>query len=168
MTKRAPRNTGVAALSSCNPESESFRIAAYPFYRIARVAGLYTDCLNRELKPRGMDQPHWRVLMLLSEHNPASMGLLAEHAVMKLPTLLKVIRRMSDEGLVRHRPRPTDQRVVEITITPQGRRALAVVRRVAAQVYTQVTSSLSERDIAALNEILQRLEGDLLKMRGGK
>jgi DNA-binding MarR family transcriptional regulator len=165
MPQRAPRRAQAATLSSCNPDSQSFRIAAYPFYRIARVAGLYTDCLNRELKPRGMDQPHWRVLMLLNEHNPASMGLIAEHAVMKLPTLLKVIRRMSAEGLVRHAPRPTDQRVTEVSITPKGRRALAVVRRVAAHVYMQVTSSLSAQDIVALNDVLGRLEGNLLQMR---
>ena len=68
----------------------------YPFYRVTRIAGLYAQCLDHELKPRGMDQPRSRVLMLLSEHSPSAMGELAEKTVMKLPTLLKLVQRMAD------------------------------------------------------------------------
>ena len=55
-----------------DPASVEFRIANYPFYRMARVSNLYAACLDRGRKPRGMDQPRWRVLMILSEHNPAA------------------------------------------------------------------------------------------------
>lgn len=147
------------------PADEAFRIADYPFYRINRVAGLYSECLDRQLKPRGMDQPRWRVLMILHEHNPAAMGTIAELAVMKLPTLLKVLQRMSDEGLVRTGARLSDQRVTEVSITPRGRKALELVRRVAADVYEQVTAQLSSEDIAALNAVLGSLEDSLLKLR---
>jgi DNA-binding MarR family transcriptional regulator len=168
MARRTPRSEDATALPETNPISDSFRIAEYPFYRIARVAGLYTDCLERELKPRGMDQPHWRILMILREHHPAAMGFIAELAVMKLPTLFKVIRRMTNEGLVRHGPRPSDQRVTEVSITPRGRRALVMIRAVAAQVYTHVTSNLTAKEIAVLNELLGRMEANLLDMRGRK
>jgi len=152
-------------LARTSPASESFRIADYPFYRIARVSALYSECLDRELKPRGMDQPRWRVLMILNEHNPASMGAIAELAVMKLPTLLKLVQRMTEEGLVRNSPRLTDQRVTEVSITARGRKALVLIRRVAADVYTQVTAHLSSRDIESLNGALGGLEENLLTMR---
>lgn len=165
MPPRKRQLSRIPSPPATSPASASFRIAGYPFYRVARVAGLYSYCLDRELKPTGMDQPHWRVLMILSEHDPAAMGLLAEMAVMKLPTLLKVIQRMTREGLVRSGPRLSDQRVTEITITARGRRALARIRQVAAQVYEQVTADLSAGEIAVLNELLSRLETNLLKMR---
>lgn len=149
-----------------DPASSDFRILDWPFYRIARVAALYTDCLDRELKPRGLDQPRWRVLMILSEHNPTSMGVIAELAVMKLPTLLKLVKRMSDDGLVRHRPRLSDQRVTEVSITPEGRKALALARRVAARVYAHITKALSARDVEMLNGLLGQLENTLMAMRG--
>lgn len=154
-----------AARIRTSPASETFEIANYPFYRLSRVAALYTECLDRELKPRGMDQPRWRVLMILSEHDPAAMGLIAELAVMKLPTLLKVVRRMEEEGLVRTGTRLSDQRVTEVSITARGRKNLALVRKVAADVYENVTAALSSADIEALNSLLQNLEGSLLELR---
>jgi DNA-binding MarR family transcriptional regulator len=153
------------ARTRTSPASKSFRIADYPFYRIARVAGLYSECLDRELKPRGMDQPRWRVLMILNEHSPAAMGAIAELAVMKLPTLLKLVQRMTEEDLVRNGSRLSDQRVTEVSITPRGRKALVVIRRVAAEVYSQVTSHLSSKDIESLNKVLGGLEQNLLTMR---
>ena len=153
------------ARTRTSPASESFRIADYPFYRIARVGALYSECLDRELKPRGMDQPRWRVLMILNEHNPAAMGAIAELAVMKLPTVLKLVHRMTEEGLVRNRPRESDQRVTDVSITARGRKALVLIRRVAADVYSQVTSHLSSRDVEMLNSVLGGLEESLLAMR---
>lgn len=148
-----------------NPASKSFRIADYPFYRLNRVAALYSECLDRELKPRGMDQPRWRVLMILNEHNPAAMGAIAELAVMKLPTLLKVVQRMTEEGLVRNGPRLSDQRVTEVSITPKGRKSLTLIRRVASNVYSRVTSQLSSKDVETLNALLGNLEESFLTLR---
>jgi MarR family transcriptional regulator, organic hydroperoxide resistance regulator len=154
-----------AVRARTSPASETFEIANYPFYRLSRVVALYTECLDRELKPRGMDQPRWRVLMILSEHDPAAMGLIAELAVMKLPTLLKVVRRMEEEGMVRTGTRLSDQRVTEVSITARGRKNLGLVRKVAADVYEKVTAALSSADIEALNALLENLEGSLLKLR---
>lgn len=154
-----------SAHARTSPASEKFQIADYPFYRLSRVVALYTECLDRELKPRGMDQPRWRVLMILNEHDPAAMGLIAELAVMKLPTLLKVVRRMEEEGLVRTGARLSDQRVTEVSITARGRKSLGLVRKVAADVYEKVTAEFSSDDIEALNGLLQNLESNLLTLR---
>lgn len=161
MKKRVRRGTREPVGAQTNPASRSFRIADYPFYRIARVAGLYTACLDHELKPRGMDQPHWRVLMILSEHNPASMGLIAKLAVMKLPTVVRLVQRMTEEGLVRNAPRASDQRVMEVRITPQGLRALVVVKRVAAEVYAHAIKGLALSEVEQMNDLLGRVEGNL-------
>lgn len=168
MPTARPRSTTKhtdSAHARTSPASETFQIANYPFYRLSRVVALYTECLDRELKPRGMDQPRWRVLMILNEHDPAAMGLIAELAVMKLPTLLKVVRRMEDEGLVRTGSRLSDQRVTEVSITARGRKSLTLVRKVAADVYEKVTAQLSSADIEALNALLGNLESSLLALR---
>jgi MarR family transcriptional regulator, organic hydroperoxide resistance regulator len=161
MKSSAARVATESLRSRAVPTSKSFRIADYPFYRIARVAGLYSVCLERELKPRGMDQPRWRVLMILNEHNPASMGLIAQMAVMKLPTVLKLVQRMTEEGLVRNAPRASDQRVTEASITASGRRALVMIKRVAADVYGRATAKLSLPEIEQLNAILGHVEQNL-------
>lgn len=160
---RATAQPDLDARIRTSPASKTFRIADYPFYRIARVAALNTECLDRVLKPRGLAHPHVRVLMILNEHDPAAIGLIAEIATMKLSTLLKVVQRMEEKGLVRTGARLSDQRVTEVSITPKGRKSLALVRKVAASVYEQVTAQLSSEDIGTLNDLLNRLATGLLE-----
>jgi MarR family transcriptional regulator, organic hydroperoxide resistance regulator len=168
MRSRRSATTDKSRRRFSDPCGRAFRIANYPFYRIARVNNLYADCLDRALKPRGMDQPRWRVLMILSEHNPAAMGLIAEMAVMKLPTVVKLVRRMVDEGLVRSSPRARDRRVTDVTITAAGRRALVVVKRAASVVYTHAAANLRDTQLAALNATLRQIEISLQGIKVAK
>jgi DNA-binding MarR family transcriptional regulator len=158
MTSRRSATANDSKRRFSDPGGRAFRIADYPFYRIARVNNLYAGCLDRALKPRGMDQPRWRVLMILSEHNPSAMGLIAEMAVMKLPTVVKLVRRMVAEGLVRSSPRARDRRVSDVTITAAGRRGLVVVKRAASVVYAHAAENLGDTQLAALNATLRQIE----------
>ena len=99
------------------------------------AVNVYNELLDRKLKPIGMDKPRWRVLMVLFEHNSAALGLLAEMAVMKLPTMHKVVQRMEEDGLVTTSPRPSDNRVTEVRMTAKGRTALVEIRRQASNVF---------------------------------
>ena len=168
MTSRRSATASASQRRFSDPGGRAFRIANYPFYRIARVNNLYARCLDRELKPRGMDQPRWRVLMILSEHNPAAMGLIAEMAVMKLPTVVKLVRRMVEEGLVRNSPRARDRRVSDVTITTAGRRGLVVVKRAASVVYAHAAENLGDAQLAALNATLRQVEISLQGIKVAK
>ena len=168
MTSRRRATASDSQRRFSDPGGRAFRITNYPFYRIARVNNLYARCLDRALKPRGMDQPRWRVLMILSEHNPAAMGLIAEMAVMKLPTVVKLVRRMVEEGLVRSSPRARDRRVSDVTITPAGRRGLVVVKRAASVVYAHAAENLGDAQLAALNATLRQIEISLQGIKVAK
>jgi DNA-binding MarR family transcriptional regulator len=163
MISRKRANADRARDMLADPASSAFRIVNYPFYRMARVCNIYAACLDHGLKPRGMDQPRWRVLMILSEHNPAAMGLIAEMAVMKLPTVVKLVQRMKQEGLVRTAPRASDQRVREVIITAVGRRGLSFVKQAASEVYADAVASLGRAQLARLNALLRELEVNLQK-----
>ncbi len=147
-----------------DPASAAFRIADYPFFRVARVGSLYTRCLDRALKPRGLDQPQWRVLMILREHDAAPMGTIAELAVMQLPTVVKLIQRMTRAGLVAVAQRERDRRIVEVRLTTEGRGALAHVRRAASAVYRRALAGLPPGDIDRVLAALARIEANLLEV----
>lgn len=148
--------------SRADPASAAFRSDDYPFYRLARAAALYAQALESALKPRGMDQPRWRVLMILHEHDRAATGLVAERAVMKLPTVVKLLQRMEHEGYVASAARAADQRVVEFRLTARGRLAVRAVRRVASRVYAQAVAGLAAGELATLHAALVRIERNLL------
>lgn len=158
---KSGKSTAYRALS--DPASSAFRLADYPFYLLYRVAEVYSDVLERLLKPIGMDRPRWRVLMSLAEHNPASLSLIADMAAMKLPTLQKVVQRMAADGLVATAPRATDARVTEVTMTAAGRRALAEIRQQASRAFALGTGNLSDAELMQFNVLLRRIEADLVE-----
>ena len=60
------------ALHRADPAGPNFKLADSPLYWLARVAGRYRLDMDMVLKPIGMDVPRWRVLAILTEHEPAS------------------------------------------------------------------------------------------------
>jgi len=144
-----------------DPADPAFDLQAYPFYVLAHTSGVYNATLAQALKPLGMDQPRWRVLMMLGFKTPSTMGELAQGALMKHPTLSRVIHRMQEEGLVVAAPRASDGRVREVAITPQGRHALRRLQRVLSRVYRQAVGGLSQEDVDRLVGLLEQMQANL-------
>jgi len=140
-----------------NPVDPDFEIAASPFYWLARVAGRYALRMDAVLKRIGMDVPRWRVLMLLTEHSPASVGDLAEHAIIRMSTMTKIVRRMKADGYVDTRVSATDGRVTEVLLLPKGRQSVKQVRAQAGRIFQQGFHDLSDSQLAALNEVLRQI-----------
>ena len=140
-----------------NPADPAFKIANSPFYWLARVHGRYALSMDAVLKRIGMDVPRWRILMLLTEHSPASISELAEHAIIRLSTMTKIVLRMRAEDYVETRPSTADGRVTEVLLTPKGRKAVEQVRAQAGRIFQQAFHDLDDRQIKGLNDVLQRL-----------
>ncbi len=145
------------ALALADPAHRDFLLARSPLYWLARVSGRYRLDMDRVLKPIGMDVPRWRVLAILSEHEPASITELCDHAVIRLSTMTRIVRRLADSGLVTTRPREADGRVTEVSLTAAGRRAAVSVHRQASRIFNQGFSDFSADDVVALNALLRRL-----------
>jgi MarR family transcriptional regulator, organic hydroperoxide resistance regulator len=140
-----------------DPDQDGFAMANWPFYWITRVARTYTHDLEEALKPVGMDVASWRVLMILSELDPASVSQLAEHAVIKLSTMTKTVIRMQNDGLVKTSPRATDARVTEVRLTAKGRKSVQVVRKQASKVFRHAFETFDTEEIEKLNMTLRRV-----------
>ncbi len=132
-----------------------FRMADWPFYWITRVTGRYFQNIELALKPIGLDVPRWRVLMALYERKTASVSEIAEHAIVKLSTMTKIIQRMQADGLVTCRPSETDARVTEVTLTDQGQDARRRAWREVKVIYSRAFTGLNHPDIAVINGLLE-------------
>lgn len=140
-----------------DPAGADFRLEHSPFYWLTRASGRYLLAMERRLKRIGMDVPRWRVLMILAETEPASITTLADHAVIKLSTMTRIVRRMEATGLVVTRPREGDGRVTEAAMTQAGREALAAVRGEGSAVFGRVFDGRSDAEIDALIGALQQV-----------
>ena len=85
------------------PEHEEFSYEEFPFYWLARVHAIYSLEMEKVLKKLGTDIPTRRVLLMLRLHGTVSVSELANHAIIKLSTLTRIVQRMREEGLVETR-----------------------------------------------------------------
>jgi DNA-binding MarR family transcriptional regulator len=147
-----------------DPGSEAFRLETYPFYQVNRVLSRYNLIIERELRKIDIDIPTWRVLMILGERAPRSIGQISRAGVVNLSTMMRIVERMVNAGLVERAPSAIDARVIDVNLTTAGRERLAEARVLMAPVYRQALSGFSERDFERLLTLLGRLNDNLEAM----
>ena len=143
--------------ASADPNAAEFRLEASPFYWLTRVSGRYLMDMSVLLRGIGMDVPRWRVLMILSEHAPASISTLSEQAVINLSTMTKIVQRMEVDELVASQPRESDARITEVRLTEQGREALVRVREQGSAVFRRAFGGVDDAEIEQLVTTLRRV-----------
>jgi DNA-binding MarR family transcriptional regulator len=73
--------------------------------------------------------PHQFSVMCRLEEAPYTPGELAEFERVAKPSMTRTVAALVDRGLVLRQPDPADGRQVILSLTPEGRRAIAAIRR---------------------------------------
>lgn len=145
------------------PDSADFVLDDYPLYNLNRTAATYVEEMTKVLKSVGMDQPQWRILMLLEDKSPSTVSELSRRAVSKMSTITRILIRMEDEGLVRRTPSPSDSRVTEVFITDKGQTIVEDLRAVAGRVYKKAFEGLEDHEVTRFVEILKIVRENLTR-----
>jgi MarR family transcriptional regulator, organic hydroperoxide resistance regulator len=144
-----------------DPGDAGFQFEDSPFYLIARINGRYTIEMERKLKAIGMDIPRWRALVIVQQRGPCSITDIANLAVVRLPTMTRVLQRLAQQGLVRMAPRASDGRHTDVALTEQGRSAVERVSVVASRIYRAAFGKFTAGEIEGLNDTLRRVFTEL-------
>ena len=140
-----------------DPLSPEFRLAHWPFYHMNLAIRSYDTEMKRLLKSSNLDVARWRILMIAHEHEPVSVGEVAEQAIMDPSTAMRAMQRLQQDGLITIVPRASDQRVSEAELTGKGRAATERVLKAASRVYQQAFASFDARQVEDLNGLLSRV-----------
>ncbi len=90
----------------------------FPLYAAARnITGLYTPLL----KPLGLTYTQYIVFLVLWEKDGLSVSEIGEKLMLDNGTLSPLLKKMEQAGYIERRRSRGDDRVVEITLTEQGR-----------------------------------------------
>ncbi len=127
----------------------------FPLYAAARnVTGLYSPWL----KPLGLTYTQYIVLLVLWEKDGISVSEIGEKLMLDNGTLSPLLKKMEQAGYVARRRSRSDDRVVEITLTDEGRvlqeKAKDVPRKVAGCI------DLPAEKARMLYELLYELLGN--------
>ena len=103
----------------------------FPLYAAARnVTGLYTPWL----KPLGLTYTQYIVLLVLWEKDGISVSEIGEKLMLDNGTLSPLLKKMEQAGYVARRRCRKDDRVVEITLTDEGRELQEKAKDIPRQV----------------------------------
>jgi MarR family transcriptional regulator, organic hydroperoxide resistance regulator len=109
--------------------------------------------------------PQYLVLLVLWEEERISVGRLGERLQLDSGTLSPLLKRLEANGFVRRERSLTDERSVDVTLTPTGRRLERRAQNIPEQLFS--STGLTEQDAADLREAVRRLT-DALNASLGK
>lgn len=107
------------------------------------------------LETLGVTYPQYLVLMTLWEEDGARVSRIGERLHLDSATLTPLLKRLEAHGLVERRRSTADERVVEIFLTPKGKRLERKASEVAKGIFCKTQLSLDE--LGRLREDLKEL-----------
>lgn len=127
-------------------------------FALHRAARAMTAAYQSELGELGLTYPQYLVMLSLWEEDGARVSRLGERLELDSATLTPLLKRMEGRGLVERRRSRDDERVVEVYLTPEGRKLRRRAERVPARMLTKMkTTGTSEAELARLHGDLRRL-----------
>ena len=100
-------------------------------HRLSNELVVLVARLVRDVRRRNVDLPaaSTRLMSLLDELGPSTVGRLAEHDRCSQPTMTGLVNGLVDRGWAERSPHPDDSRANLVTLTALGRTTLGRLRR---------------------------------------
>ena len=147
-----------------NPGNPSFQVNIYPFFQLNRLASRYNAIIDARLRRIGIDIPTWRVLMVLGDMRPRSIGSISDAAVINPSTLTRILQRMAAAGLIDSHPHPDDTRVSVVDLTDAGLAKLSEARTITAPIYLKAIDGFQEVEFSQLIATIERMFHNLAEV----
>jgi MarR family transcriptional regulator for hemolysin len=122
------------------------------------LARLWRTELDNRLRPLGLSQARWILLMHLNDKVDGITQLdLATRAGISAATLVRQIDQLEEAGLVDRNPNPDDRRANLIHLTKRGRARFQEVDAIAAKLRQEVLGDLDPVQVNAMIEFTTQL-----------
>ncbi|RPD38258.1 MarR family winged helix-turn-helix transcriptional regulator [Chitinophaga barathri] len=124
----------------------------FPLYVLSRQVTAHYRPLLEKLD---LTYPQYLVLLLLWEHKLQTVKDLGEKLCLDSGTLTPLLKRLEKKGLITRYRCKTDERIVEIVITPEGMNLRKKAQKIPMQL--QASLNLDDKERETLHKQLQRL-----------
>ncbi|WP_132909354.1 MarR family winged helix-turn-helix transcriptional regulator [Sphingomonas sp. BK235] len=148
-----------------DPTSEAFRLATSPFYLIAHADYMYHRNMDAVLSAHGANKAMYRIMTVLRDHQPCRMTDLADMALIKRPTVSRIVERMGELGLVDTAQSEEDSRATDVRMSAAGRALLDTLTPLVAPLFVEATRGLSHDELQRFVATLQIIGSNLAHPR---
>ena len=136
----------------------AFDLSAFLPYRLAVLSERVSRRLSVEYgQSHGLSMAEWRVLVHLLCCDQASVREIHAAANLDKPRVSRAVARLDGLGLLRKDQAEEDGRLVSISLTDEGRKAVVEILPFARAVEDRLTGVLSAQEMSTLLDIMERL-----------
>lgn len=129
----------------------------------ARVAVMTR--FTKFLSKRDKTEQQWRVLRLLGVEDDMDATRLAERACILAPSLTRIIKTLTAEGLIQSERDRDDKRRIRLSISETGKKLLQESLPEAQEIYRYIIDTFGQEKTDTLLDLLEELEHVLLEAR---
>ena len=133
--------------------------------RILFLARRWKNQMDESLRATGDSHARWVTLLwvdLLAGR--ANIGELAEHVGVELPTLIRLLNRLEQEGLVERRALDGSNRDKTVVLTPKGKPEVIAMGQVITRTRAEFLDGVDEKRLNAALELLDDLLGKYVRV----
>jgi MarR family transcriptional regulator for hemolysin len=128
-------------------------------YAIGEAARCWRTRLNDRLRPLGLSQARWMVLLHLHKRGDGVVQkALAEWIGVEGPTLVRTLDRMTEDGWIERRESLTDRRAKTVHLTRQSNAIIKRINKIAGQLRKEMLADIDPGDIDACMRVLQHIK----------
>ncbi len=127
------------------------------------VARLMRKRFEQRARPLGLTRSQWQTLVLLSKNEGIHQKALAEIQEVEPITLMRLIDKLAERGLVERRKHETDRRIWMLYLTEPARGLLEGIRELGEETRSEALEGISDADRARLFELLETMKSNLVE-----
>jgi DNA-binding MarR family transcriptional regulator len=125
-------------------------------YLIKRLHQALRGAAVEALRGQQLSLPQLGVLAAIRQSPGVSNAALARASFMTPPSMVELLAKLEDQGLVRRRPHPAGGRVLQAEVTPAGLQALRTGQSALQNVEARLLAGLSAQERELLRDLLAR------------
>jgi DNA-binding MarR family transcriptional regulator len=137
------------------PVTRMTRTADRPGYLLRRAQDVLHAALAAAFGEHGATIAQYAILVFLDEEPGLSNAELARRAFLTPQTMNQTLRSLEDKRWVTRRPHPVHGRILQASLTPDGRTALLACQQIADVIEEQMLSLLSTGERRQLEAALR-------------
>ncbi len=140
-------------------------VTARAFFYVQQLELLVRRRIDECLQPEGITAGQYMALNLIVHHEPASSADLARRAGITAQSMGEFIKVLESKGLIARNGDPVNRRVIQVTSTPIGKKALFQCESRVDQAEREFFDCLSGEEVANLRFLMSRVRSARLARR---
>lgn len=136
-------------------------IASEFFEALTKVSRKIRTAFNQQVTAHGLTYPRARALFRLAKKQNMTQSELACELELEQATMVRLLDRMEENGLIERRPDPKDRRVKLLFLTVHGEEQADLVRSIADHMRDQIFHDIDPDQVQIAMALFERITANI-------